>query len=283
MMISNHADENDGTASTMAEPPINRTEPDLAQQAASLYEKKTTSKERPRFESLFEDNPTAGGECNAEGPSDPGTPDAPPVEDEAYLASQICVHWNKSFDSVLECGRLLEKAAAMMPRKAFRKKFVERLPFTYSVAQRLRNLAKSPRINDPKYRPYLPFSWNTLAAINTLSEDGFQHGVETGIISPKCQYKHVKKLRDEFPDPEESGIGSTSASAVPLSGRTKQLHDMKVKMAEWTAKPRPLFVWIASNVVEKHRSEWAKLVEDLNQRLPQEYPFISEVRTGEPK
>ena len=252
----------------------------IAQMTASFF----GGASQPGMDSDHEGDPAAPGK--------PGTP----VEDEAYLVSQICLIWNKSLDGVLDVGDLLNKLAQLVGKPKFKKKIVAQLPFTYSVAQRLRKLAKSARINDPKYRPLMPFSWNTLAAIDNLSDAAFQHGVEHGIIRPKCQFKDIKKLRDEFPEPEPAATGSSSASgsgaasatvAPPKGVRSKRLHDIKAKNAEREAsdrnKPRPLFLSVFAATLEHHRPELAKLVEELNTRLPQEYFFISEVRLEERK
>ncbi len=278
---------NNGTATKMAELNINSNQPDIAQMSAFLYGKKTDATSDPTDQ---------GNQGDSADPGAPGKAEAPPVEDEAYLASQICLVWNKSLDGVLEVGRLLNRAAGMMGKRPFKNRFVAQLPFTYSVAQRLRKLAKSKRINDPRYRPLMPFSWNTLAAIDNLTDAAFQHGIEHGIITSKCEFKRIKKLRDEFPEPQAEATGSSSGSGSGASSATveapkgrysSRLQKIKERTAAWEEKlknkPRPLFLSVFSVTLEYHRPELAKLVEELNQRLPQEYPFISEVSLEERK
>jgi hypothetical protein len=153
------------------------------------------------------------------------------------------------------------------------------------VTQCLRKLKRSERINNPTYRPFLPFSWNTLGTIDNPSDAAFLYGIAHGIIAPRCQYKDIKKLRDEFPEPNEDASAATVEA--PERARSRQLQDIKAKMARYQARlaktPRPLYVSADSVLLEFHRPELAKVVEDLNERLPKEYPFISEVRLAEPK
>ncbi len=258
------AKENHGTATKMAEPLIN-SEPDIAQAAKALYGKRPSS------------------------PGDSGTPgkaEVPPAEDEESLAAQICFHWNKSLDGILEVGRLLNRAAEKLGKRHFKKTFVPKLPFSYTVAQRLRNLAKSRRINDPRYRPLMPFSWNTLTAIDNLSDAGFEYGIARGKITPKCQYKDIRDLRLKFPEPQAETASSATVEATKGS-RMKRLHEIKAKMAKRQERlkntPRPLVIKADNVMLEFHGPEVARLIDELNEQLPQKYTFISEVRLEEAK
>ena len=282
-MKNSHTANANGTATKTATPSSTETFPNLTGEATL----------EPHSISPFQSQESAQID-----PADSGAP----VEDEAYFVSQICSHWNKSFDSVLEVGRLLNKAAATMPKKTFRRKFAAQLPFTYSVAQRLRKLGRSERINAPENRPFLPFSWNTLAAIDNLSDEAFGRGVREKIITPQCQFKDIKRLRDEQDRDEkindlrksratDSNSRGQEASPVAKGDKslsrlrpTEKLKAIEKRMKAAANKPAPLHIWMPNTFVQDaHLDELATLVEELNRQLPQQYPFISEVRMGGPK
>ena len=246
---------------------------------------------------------------------------APPIKDEAYYVSSIKSAWNKAFESVLEVGRLLNAAAEILQPKRFRRAFVKKLPFTYSVVRRLMKLAESPRINDPKYRRLFPVSWNTLNEIMNLPEEAFQRALRNRQINPGCQWKDINRIRREYElakqmdakvkvtvehvesqadDELEATLGEDQDNAD--SEAMKEVMEKRVaahvsgnkplsqgvlnrnkRSAERSTAPKPLYLWIAADVQESHRDELATLVEELNRRLPQQYAFISEVQMGVPK
>ena len=142
---------------------------------------------------------------------------APPIKDEAYYVSSIKTAWNKAFESVLEVGRLLNAAAEILQPKRFRGAFVKKLPFSYSVARRLMNLAKSPRINDPKYRRLFPVSWNTLNEIMNLPEEAFQRALRNRQIHPGCQWKDINRIRREYDLAKQMDAKVTVTEASPKS------------------------------------------------------------------
>ncbi len=145
-----------------------------------------------------------------------------PVKDRAYFVEQINLRWNKARQSILQVGWLLIEARQILPPDEYTKLLQVDLCFHYSTLQKLKSLAESDRINDPKNRDLLPHSWNTLYEIIHLSEEAFQTGIERGIIRKDVTWKEVKALRDEF-DPELQIKKAKRASArVYGSGKTTQ-------------------------------------------------------------
>ena len=134
------------------------------------------------------------------------------TKDRAYFSNQIRLRWNKARESILEVGGLLIEARRSLARDEYQKFIKVDLPFNYSTLQKLKALAESDRINDPKNKDLLPHSWNTLYEIVHLSDEAFKAGIDRGIIHPDATWKGIKALRDEF-DPELQAKRRTKAAA----------------------------------------------------------------------
>lgn len=218
---------------------------------------------------------------------EPGLPVAA-TKDRAYFRTEIRLRWNKARESVLEVGRLIIEAKMTLPKEEYGKFINNDLPFDYSVIQKLKRLAESQRINDPKNRSLLPHSWNTLHEIMQLPEEVFQRGVAQGIIHENCQWKDVKSLR---PPPTPYGTGddrSRSTKAIkPSSDPTVDDSDAVFEARLGVAPHWPLDELAAPSSQSKNQlriilndqsanenaDELAKLKDEL-QRLLVKYPFI---------
>ena len=106
-------------------------------------------------------------------------------------AARIAASWRKSVESILETGRLLAEAKALLPHGQFGLMIEVDLPFTPSTAQRLMAIANDPRINDPGTIPLLPPSWGTLYALTKLPDDEFRRRLSGGEIAPTMSRRDV--------------------------------------------------------------------------------------------
>jgi hypothetical protein len=104
--------------------------------------------------------------------------------------------WQKSFEHIIETGRLLLEAKA---DKAMRGKFEEmikhKLPFGRDAAYRLMAVAPHPVLSDVAHAPHLPPSWMTLYELTKLDDESLRAGLEDGSIRPGMERKDVAELR----------------------------------------------------------------------------------------
>jgi hypothetical protein len=182
------------------------------------------------------------------------------TKDRAYFSTQIRLRWNKARESILEVGGLLIEARRSLARDEYQKFIKVDLPFNYSTLQKLKVLAESDRINDPKNKDLLPHSWNTLYEIVHLSDEAFEAGIDRGIIHPDATWKEIKALRDEF-DPELQAKRRTKAAAKLYGGTVIPLRthptrpQTKSQSASTPATPMPDAALVAPECESGNSSE----------------------------
>ncbi|MBF0454978.1 MAG: DUF3102 domain-containing protein [Magnetococcales bacterium] len=118
----------------------------------------------------------------------------------------------KTFEAILETGRILLEAKKEMPKGSFLDMIHEKLPFSGRTAQRFMAIASDSRISNTTHVSHLPTSWGTLYELTQLSDSQFQEGIEKGIISSKLERSLAKQLKSQL------GSRSSSSSNKPLPG-----------------------------------------------------------------
>ena len=107
----------------------------------------------------------------------------------------ISAAWNKSFDAVIEAGRLLIAAKDDLDHGQFAKLIEDSLPFGARAAQMLMAVASDQKITNTKHASLLPPSWMTLYELTKLDEAQFSAAIAKGVIRPDMQRKDIAALK----------------------------------------------------------------------------------------
>lgn len=102
-------------------------------------------------------------------------------------AGRIISAWQASIAGILEAGRLLAEAKAVLPHGAFEAMIEADLPFSPSTARRLMIVAEDARIR--AHAHVLPPSWMTLYELTKLDDEVFERRVADGTIRPDMDRK----------------------------------------------------------------------------------------------
>jgi N6-adenosine-specific RNA methylase IME4 len=114
-----------------------------------------------------------------------------PSKAVAEWAGRIVAAWRKSVDGILEAGRLLAEAKAVLPHGAFVDMVERELPFGARMAQMLMKIGADPRLADAKHASLLPTHWYTLYELTKLSDQAFAVKLSTGEIHPGMERRDV--------------------------------------------------------------------------------------------
>lgn len=117
-------------------------------------------------------------------------------EDPDAWALLINGAWRRSYESVIEAGRLLIAAREKLaPQGTFLAMVETKLDFSPDTAQRLMAIARDQRLTDAAHVRHLPRSYSTLHALTKLSDEQFAYGIEHKIIRPDMERKDVEIIR----------------------------------------------------------------------------------------
>ncbi len=110
------------------------------------------------------------------------------------FAERIAACYRRSFDAVMETGRLLIRAKEKLPHGDFLKMIEGALPFTASTAQRLMKIAGDARLSNAAHVQHLPQEWGTLYELTKLSDVAIETGIASGRIRPDMERSEVPRL-----------------------------------------------------------------------------------------
>lgn len=113
------------------------------------------------------------------------------VTEAKRLADLITAAWQRSFEGVIECGRLLIEAKSKLQHGEWLHLIDSDLPFKVNTAQRLMKIANDERITNATHAPYLPRSRETLYELTKLSDDDFKQKIADGTINPDMQRQDI--------------------------------------------------------------------------------------------
>jgi hypothetical protein len=116
------------------------------------------------------------------------------VKTVAEFATSILAAWHRSFDGVIEAGRLWDHAKATLSKKELAELKAE-TKFSDTTISKLISVAKNPRITNQKYRTFLPSSYGTLYELTHLSDAEFEAAFKDGALRPDIQREEVMALR----------------------------------------------------------------------------------------
>jgi hypothetical protein len=103
---------------------------------------------------------------------------------EYEWADRIKSAWQKSVESIIECGRLLIEAKAALRHGRFESMVEAELLFGLRTAERLMEIANDTRLTNPTHVSLLPPHWGTLHVLTQLDDDEFQKKLDDRVINP---------------------------------------------------------------------------------------------------
>jgi hypothetical protein len=118
----------------------------------------------------------------------------------AHWRTTITSLWQKSATLFIETGRALIKAERALSKTDFaaligRPDEQGELPFSYSTARKLMQLAADRRISDFAHGRKLPACWRTLYEISQLNDTQFSYAEEKGLIRSDVERCEIENLR----------------------------------------------------------------------------------------
>lgn len=122
--------------------------------------------------------------------------------------------WQKSVESVIEVGRLVQQAKFELG--ASYSLLETELPFSSTVAAFLVKIVENPILSDPQYFNRLPNSYNTLYHLSAIDNDELVKQIEDGVITPDYGLTSAKRLKSQ----------SSSTSDKANNKETKSLYEV---------------------------------------------------------
>jgi hypothetical protein len=111
--------------------------------------------------------------------------------------NRITEVWQSHVPLIFEVGNLLVRAKQdpQLPHGAWMRMAKTKLPFGYSVANRLMKIAECEHFRNLAHGPTLPACWRTLYELTKLTPAQFAAGIASGEINPGIQRKAITELR----------------------------------------------------------------------------------------
>lgn len=128
--------------------------------------------------------------------------------------SRIEAAWQKSVESVIEVGRLVQQAKLELG--ASYSLLETELPFSSTVAAFLIKIVENPILSDPQYFNRLPNSYNTLYHLSSIDNDELIKQIEDGVITPDYGLVSAKRLKSQ----------SSSTSNEENNQKTNSLYEL---------------------------------------------------------
>jgi Protein of unknown function (DUF3102) len=113
------------------------------------------------------------------------------------LAAKANAAWRKPVEAIIECGRILIEAKRKVGHGNWMK-FVEKLDFTASTAERLMLIASHPVLSNSAHVQNLPRSWGTLHRLTCLEDSDLDEMLKDGTINCETERKDVDELIANF-------------------------------------------------------------------------------------
>lgn len=104
-------------------------------------------------------------------------------------AARIASAWSKTVQGLLEAGRLIAEAKAILPHGEFLAMVERDLRFGKRTAQMLMKVGADERF--AKHASLLPPSWTTLLELTKLPDERFEAMLASGEIHPEMERKHA--------------------------------------------------------------------------------------------
>ena len=114
------------------------------------------------------------------------------ISDRARWAGLISARWRSAVEDIIATGRLLIEAKAALRHGEWLPMLREDLPFSEANAQRLMQIGRDTRLSDPRVLAVLPPHWSTIHALTKLTDAQFWRAVDSGVVRPDMERKHVK-------------------------------------------------------------------------------------------
>ena len=135
-----------------------------------------------------------------------------------HYKKSVVSNWNKSRDSIIEVGRILQEAKqlchkGLLNTKSWLKLVEAELPFGKKTADRLIAISNCEWITSGEYNDSLPVSWGTLYEISRLTKDRFVKGIKSNTIHSTCTRSDIEKYVVSLEEIKIPDLASSNASA----------------------------------------------------------------------
>jgi hypothetical protein len=108
------------------------------------------------------------------------------VKTVAEFATKIGAAWHRSFDGVIEAGRLWAEAKDTLSRTELAE-LMATTRFSGPTVSKLISISEDRRITDPKYQAVLPNSYGNLYELTHLSDSEFESAAREGVLRPDIE------------------------------------------------------------------------------------------------
>lgn len=119
------------------------------------------------------------------------------------FAVQVRYCVGSAIEDIIDAGRYLIRAKAVLPHGEFGRMFAEKMvPFSINTAQRLMAIARHPELTNPAHVQHLPAAWGTLYELTKVEPDRLHDALRYGQVRQDMRRQDVKALLPREPTPE---------------------------------------------------------------------------------
>jgi hypothetical protein len=116
------------------------------------------------------------------------------TKEQREYGKRISKCWQAAVASIIEAGTILKEAEEKLGSKAWNEMVANECPFGRRTAEKLVKIADDIRLCDPDNAEYLPPYWTSLHLMTFLTDDEFEEGISTGVITPTVERKEIEKF-----------------------------------------------------------------------------------------
>lgn len=131
--------------------------------------------------------------------------DFSPVKTVEGWAGLISTSWHRATEQILETAQLILEAEKRLSPSSIRQLKMQSLPFGVGTYSKLKKIAESNVITNPKNLEFLPNSFSTIYELTHLSENEFNQAVNDGTLTTDTTRLSVIELRSKSPS-KSSGL-----------------------------------------------------------------------------
>ena len=131
-------------------------------------------------------------------------------------ANLIRSKWQDNVRGIFDVGLLLFNSREELKAPAFWTMVREKLGYAESTVRQLILVGTNSRLLDVGM-PTLPPSWYTLYALTRLTDEQFDHGIESGVIHAGMERKDIALLKPPKEKPAPT-LGSKKFSMLNFAG-----------------------------------------------------------------
>lgn len=146
--------------------------------------------------------------------------------------------WQKSVESIVECGRRIAEAKAKVPHGQWSEAVALMHFRSERTAQVLMQVAKHPDLANTQHVAVLPPSWGTLAVLAQLPEGELPKAIEAGVVTPTMERKEATALVAEVKARDKRHAEAPTAPDPVLTSTVYRRDGTTLQVAATKSKPK---------------------------------------------